>query len=121
MIEFEHGTTSGSRVLRVDRQVRGGGREDWQLMNYLPDRIIHAHCECDWTFTAKVDLHIRLMCVQEVLRRDWMFKLVGGETFQVGKNSLPLLQYGTVLRHINPCWICEEQWPYLTKACLGES
>jgi len=43
VIEFEHGTTSGSRVLRVDRE--------------------------------------------EVLRRDWMFKLVGTETFTVGKNK----------------------------------
>jgi len=45
MIEFEHGTTSGSRLLRVDRQ--------------------------------------------EVLRREWMFKLVGTETFLVGKNRAP--------------------------------
>lgn len=45
VIEFEHGTTSGSRVLRVDRQ--------------------------------------------EVLRREWMFKLVGAETFQVGKSQAP--------------------------------
>jgi len=43
VIEFEHGTTSGSRLLRVDRE--------------------------------------------EVLRRDWMFKLVGTETFTVGKNK----------------------------------
>ncbi|CAD6185665.1 unnamed protein product [Caenorhabditis auriculariae] len=39
-IEFEHGTTTGKRVIRVDSQ--------------------------------------------EILRRDWMFKLVGKETFKVG-------------------------------------
>ena len=43
MIEFEHGTTSGKRVVRVNRE--------------------------------------------EVLRKDWMFKLVGNETFQVGKSK----------------------------------
>ena len=43
VIEFEHGTTSGKRVLRVDRQV--------------------------------------------MLKKDWMFKLVGTETFKVGKNQ----------------------------------
>ncbi|CAJ0596592.1 unnamed protein product [Cylicocyclus nassatus] len=40
-IEFEHGTTTGKRVIRVDGK--------------------------------------------EILRRDWMFKLVGKETFQLGK------------------------------------
>uniref|UniRef100_F1LFX4 Fas apoptotic inhibitory molecule 1 n=1 Tax=Ascaris suum TaxID=6253 RepID=F1LFX4_ASCSU len=40
-IEFEHGTTTGKRIIRVDGQ--------------------------------------------EVLRKDWMFKLVGKETFTIGK------------------------------------
>ena len=53
MIEFEHGTTSGSRVLRVDREVK----------------------------------KMQRLLLQEVLRRDWMFKLVGTETFTVGKNK----------------------------------
>ena len=43
MIEFEHGTTSGKRIVRVNRE--------------------------------------------EVIRKDWMFKLVGNETFQVGKSK----------------------------------
>ena len=43
LIEFEHGTTSGKRVLKVDRHV--------------------------------------------LFKRDWMFKLVGTETFTVGKNN----------------------------------
>ncbi|KAF5297565.1 hypothetical protein FQR65_LT09996 [Abscondita terminalis] len=42
-IEFEHGTTSGKRVLRVDGQ--------------------------------------------EILRREWMFKLVGNEKFKIGKQE----------------------------------
>ena len=42
MIEFEHGTTSGRRLLRVDRNV--------------------------------------------VIKRDWMFKLVGSESFHLGKS-----------------------------------
>ena len=40
--EFEHGTTSGKRVVRVNRE--------------------------------------------EIYRKDWMFKLVGNETFHVGKS-----------------------------------
>lgn len=44
-IEFEHGTTSGKRVLRVDKK--------------------------------------------EVMRREWMFKLVGTETFTVGGSEAP--------------------------------
>ena len=43
MIEFEHGTTSGRRVLRVDREV--------------------------------------------IVKRDWMFKLVGNESFHIGKSK----------------------------------
>ena len=43
MIEFEHGTTSGKRVVRINRQ--------------------------------------------EILRKEWMFKLVGTESFNVGKNK----------------------------------
>lgn len=43
IIQFEHGTTSGRRVVRVDGN--------------------------------------------EVVRRDWMFKLVGTESFQVGKSN----------------------------------
>merc|ERR1712037_233737 len=42
-VEFEHGTTSGKRVVRIDGK--------------------------------------------EVLRHDWMFKLVGTETFKVGKSN----------------------------------
>ena len=45
VIEFEHGTTSGKRVLKVDREV--------------------------------------------ILKNDWMFKLVGTESFKVGKNKTP--------------------------------
>ena len=45
VIEFEHGTTSGKRVLKVDREV--------------------------------------------ILKNDWMFKLVGTESFKVGKNQTP--------------------------------
>ena len=43
IIEFEHGTTSGKRVLRVDGEI--------------------------------------------LVKRDWMFKLVGNENFQVGKSK----------------------------------
>ena len=43
MIEFEHGTTSGKRVIRVNRE--------------------------------------------ELLRKEWMFKLVGTESFNVGKSK----------------------------------
>ncbi|XP_069120710.1 fas apoptotic inhibitory molecule 1-like [Argopecten irradians] len=43
IIEFDHGTTSGKRVIRVDQK--------------------------------------------ELMRKDWMFKLVGRETFQVGKTK----------------------------------
>ena len=43
MIEFEHGTTSGKRVIRVNRE--------------------------------------------EILRKEWMFKLVGTESFNVGKSK----------------------------------
>ena len=43
IIEFEHGTTSGKRVLRVDGEV--------------------------------------------IMKRDWMFKLVGNENFQIGKSK----------------------------------
>ena len=43
VIEFEHGTTSGKRVLRVDREV--------------------------------------------MVKRDWMFKLVGTECFSIGKSK----------------------------------
>ena len=43
MIEFEHGTTSGKRVVRINRQ--------------------------------------------EILRKEWMFKLVGTESFNVGKSG----------------------------------
>ncbi|XP_023220836.1 fas apoptotic inhibitory molecule 1-like [Centruroides sculpturatus] len=42
-VEFEHGTASGRRVLRVDGK--------------------------------------------EILRRDWMFRLVGSETFEIGKTK----------------------------------
>ena len=42
MIELEHGTTSGKRVVRINRE--------------------------------------------EILRKEWMFKLVGTESFNVGKN-----------------------------------
>ena len=45
VIEFEHGATSGKRVLKVDREV--------------------------------------------ILKNDWMFKLVGTESFKVGKNKTP--------------------------------
>ncbi|XP_023338740.1 fas apoptotic inhibitory molecule 1 [Eurytemora carolleeae] len=45
LIQFEHGTTSGKRILWIDRK--------------------------------------------EVMRRDWMFKLVGTETFTLGKSNSP--------------------------------
>ncbi|XP_066497156.1 fas apoptotic inhibitory molecule a isoform X1 [Hoplias malabaricus] len=52
-IEFEHGTTTGKRVIYVDGKICRG--------NLFPR--------------------------QEVLRRDWMFKLVGKETFTVGSTD----------------------------------
>uniref|UniRef100_A0A1I7X8R9 PDZ domain-containing protein n=1 Tax=Heterorhabditis bacteriophora TaxID=37862 RepID=A0A1I7X8R9_HETBA len=53
-IEFEHGTTTGKRVIRVDGKF--------------------------YTTTFYLDVLFK----QELLRRDWMFKLVGKEAFQVG-------------------------------------
>ncbi|KAF5280166.1 hypothetical protein FQA39_LY18123 [Lamprigera yunnana] len=54
-IEFEHGTTTGKRVLRIDGQ--------------------------------------------EILRREWMFKLVGNEKFKIGKQG-------------TNCELCVDPLPY---------
>ena len=86
MIEFEHGTTSGSRVLRVDREVK----------------------------------KMQRLLLQEVLRRDWMFKLVGTETFTVGKNksacSIKIepvggFSYEYSLEVKEPPWHCVSAFP----------
>ena len=77
MIEFEHGTTSGSRVLRVDREVTSFG--NWETFSPL------GYIEEGHHLSQKI--HIETFFPQEILRREWMFKLVGTETFTVGKNK----------------------------------
>ncbi|KFD61960.1 hypothetical protein M514_05661, partial [Trichuris suis] len=62
-IELEHGTTTGKRIIRVDGQVSNDS---------LPLRSVVR------------PLLIRIL-LQEVLRKDWLFKLVGREDFFVKK------------------------------------
>lgn len=70
-LEFEHGTTSGKRILWVNGQVR-------------------IHC-CLFSIPLPLD-HISVgisqfffdfSLLQEVFHRDWMFKLVGDDTFEL--------------------------------------
>lgn len=62
-IEFEHGTTSGKRVIWVDEKVR---------LQFNP--LLFKQMRF-W----KIYEHY----FQEVLRRDWMFKLVGDDVFHL--------------------------------------
>lgn len=71
-IEFEHGTTTGKRVISVDGKVW----MLWQLLLFLMKSDFHVE---------SVFLYYNLL--QEILRRDWMFKLVGKETFSVGSSG----------------------------------
>ncbi|XP_037542238.1 fas apoptotic inhibitory molecule a isoform X1 [Nematolebias whitei] len=64
-IEFEHGTTTGKRVIYVDGKV-------------ITTRLKEIKMTPSSNPEACSDF-------QEVLRRDWMFKLVGKETFNVGQ------------------------------------
>lgn len=73
-IEFEHGTTTGKRVIYVDGKV-------WMMR--------HTHTG-DWAGGEGRTCALQLpptsaQWLQEILRRDWMFKLVGKEAFTVGK------------------------------------
>lgn len=66
-IEFEHGTTTGKRVIYVDGKV-------------ITIRLKEIKMTPSSNPEACSDF-------QEVLRRDWMFKLVGKETFNVGQSD----------------------------------
>lgn len=67
-LEFEHGTTSGKRILWVNGQVR-------------------FHCCCRFflfvTQNSLIFFGIYFHLLQEVFHRDWMFKLVGDDTFEL--------------------------------------
>ncbi|XP_059583427.1 fas apoptotic inhibitory molecule 1 isoform X1 [Alligator mississippiensis] len=65
-IEFEHGTTSGKRVVYVD------GKEGLRH-SFAP----YPH----WEASRRWSGHLH---GQEEIRKEWMFKLVGKETFTVG-------------------------------------
>ena len=70
-IEFEHGTTSGRRVIRINGNV-----------------LTEIHFPC--LFLSR---QLQLICVcacvllQEIMRENWMFKLVGKESFEIGKHK----------------------------------
>lgn len=58
-VEFEHGTTSGKRVLRIDGKV-----------SYFPTQ------------------NKRIIAIfKEIFRKEWMFKLVGDLKFAIGKQQ----------------------------------
>ncbi|XP_068184876.1 fas apoptotic inhibitory molecule 1-like isoform X1 [Antennarius striatus] len=66
-IEFEHGTTTGKRVVCVDGKVNSS--------------VVF------WGISARFHSRLFFLVWQEILRRDWMFKLVGKETFSVGQSD----------------------------------
>lgn len=69
-LEFEHGTTSGKRILWVNGQVR----ISLLLFVFNSIRILHV-----WFSQFPLNFHL----LQEVFHRDWMFKLVGDDTFEL--------------------------------------
>lgn len=91
-IEFEHGTTTGKRVVRVDGKV-GLFRAVISFRCFLLIKHL-ALRDAAHSFLRQLVLELqKIRCVppvshsflpQEILRRDWMFKLVGTEAFEVG-------------------------------------
>ena len=75
LVEFEHGTTTGKRVLKVDGKV----------CHRNPFRSIPSHpipsllTTCIDAFQSMPSSSLE----QEIVRRDWMFKLVGSELFEI--------------------------------------
>lgn len=67
VIEFEHGTTSGKRVLWLDGKVCAHTLE------------VNTHNDSN---PLPFLMHTLLVC-QEILRREWMFKLVGDDVFEL--------------------------------------
>ena len=63
-IELEHGTTSGRRMIWVNGKVRNSANGNH--ISRIP-----------------LNLFLFFFILQEVLRRDWMFKLVGEDTFYI--------------------------------------
>lgn len=85
-IEFEHGTTTGKRVVYINGKVSCSG---YYMMFWFADDekqcskfIVSSHY-CTSSKTCW-DCFV----LKEVLRRDWMFKLVGKETFPVGHTGV---------------------------------
>ena len=66
LIEFEHGTTSGKRVLWINGIV--SRLIGWKRISRFTDVCI-----------------LNGMFPQEHLRKDWMFRLVGPEHFRIGR------------------------------------
>nr|XP_039266306.1 fas apoptotic inhibitory molecule 1-like [Styela clava] len=63
-IEFEHGTTSGKRVVYIDGKT---------MINQSANSLLQYESSCG---------------TMEVYRKEWMFKLVGFQDFVVGKQKI---------------------------------
>lgn len=67
-VEFEHGTTSGKRILWVDGKVveHSSKAKAFDSFNGNPLNLLNNLCQ-----------------LKEVFHRDWMFKLVGDDLFEL--------------------------------------
>ncbi len=72
VIEFEHGETSGKRVVRVNGQEVRFARS---------------------CFSVSIVLIISI--IQQILRREWMFNLIGSETLRVGGGKVVKISIGS--------------------------
>lgn len=67
-IEFQHGTTSGKRILWIDGQVINC----LKLINLKIWNSVYNRSYC----TDLITNFVHLLILQEIFRREWMFKLV---------------------------------------------